>query len=64
VKKKRSAATEPLMLGAAGLRLMQLKTAKIFRPASIRRTAEEGCEQSDVPDIFVARLFDGAIRES
>src|SRR5271169_485806 len=37
---------------------MQLKTAKIFRRGSIRRTAEEGCERSDVPDIVVARLFD------
>src|SRR6516165_9936992 len=37
---------------------MQLKTAKIFRRGSIRRAAEEDCEQSDVPDIVVARLFD------
>src|SRR6516165_966520 len=37
---------------------MQLKTAKIFRRGGIRRTAEEGCERSDVPDIVVARLLD------
>src|ERR1700732_4838879 len=37
---------------------MQLKTAKILRRGSIRRTAQEGCERSDVPDIVVARLLD------
>jgi hypothetical protein len=60
VKKKRSAATDPLMLGGsyASLCPMQLKTAKILRHGRIRRTAQEGCERPHVPDIVVARLLD------
>jgi hypothetical protein len=42
----------------AGLRLMQLKAAKVLRCRGIRRTSEEGCEGPDVPDIVVARLLD------
>src|SRR5262249_32287578 len=42
----------------AGLRLMQLKTAKILGRGRIRRAPEEGCERPDVPDIVVARLLD------
>ena len=42
----------------AGLRLVQLKTAKILGRSRIRRAAEEGCERPDVPDIVVARLLE------
>src|SRR5246500_216013 len=37
---------------------MQLKTAKVLRRGSIRRTAEESCEGPHVPDIVVACLLD------
>src|SRR5262245_34816195 len=42
----------------AGLRLMQLKAAKVLRRGSIRRAAEESCEGPHVPDIIVACLLD------
>jgi hypothetical protein len=41
----------------AGLRLMQLETAKILRHGHTRRRAQEGCERPHLPDIVVARLL-------
>ena len=40
----------------AGLRLMQLKAAKILRCCCLGRATEENCESLDVSNIVVARL--------